>query len=387
MSHDLPLLTDEMTIDELLPDAGCDRPYGSKSLRTRHLSSLNGPLPEALPSAPQQPRSISFSLKGPSAAFSSFLNKRRTRSRDRFSQIHHQPAAVSAHPLESGTTQRPLFRLYSTPVGQKHPAECDLLRREENPSEQQSVQRLLSTVSGFSEEINILDSEDSDQERGLLRDPAAAADEERQYGRIPRRLYWIYARACGLVLTLSYFCGSVGWQSARLATDYWLVVYQIENHDPSGNGTTMEAEEDGSSSYYLGIYTLLSVVSVVAALMTNILGQAAGNQGRKRLHDDLLSSLSRCHTRLFDVEPTGRLLNRFSSDMSMIDKKLATAVQRLVQFVLMCLSAIVVNVVISRWSLLIALIIVTIFYLLQRFFRTSARYCRQIRLVFISIIL
>ena len=57
MSHDLPLLTDEMTIDELLPDAGCDRPYGSKSLRTRHLSSLNGPLPEALPSAPQQPRS------------------------------------------------------------------------------------------------------------------------------------------------------------------------------------------------------------------------------------------------------------------------------------------------------------------------------------------
>ena len=57
MSHDLPLLTDEMTIDEFLPDAGCDRPYGSKSLRTRHLSSLNGPLPETLPSAPQQPRS------------------------------------------------------------------------------------------------------------------------------------------------------------------------------------------------------------------------------------------------------------------------------------------------------------------------------------------
>lgn len=105
-----------------------------------------------------------------------------------------------------------------------------------------------------------------------------------------------------------------------------------------------------------------------------VLNQAAGNQGRKRLHDDLLSSLSRCHVQLFDVEPTGRLLNRFSSDMSMIDKKLATTVQRLVQFVLMCMSAIVVNIVISRWSLLITLIIVIIFYLLQRFFRTSARY-------------
>lgn len=58
----------------------------------------------------------------------------------------------------------------------------------------------------------------------------------------------------------------------------------------------------------------------------------------------------------------------------MIDKKLATTVQRLVQFVLMCLSAIVINVAISPWSLLLALLIVIIFYLLQRFFRTSARY-------------
>uniref|UniRef100_A0A0N8CA55 ATP-binding cassette sub-family C member n=1 Tax=Daphnia magna TaxID=35525 RepID=A0A0N8CA55_9CRUS len=418
MSHDLPLMTDEMTIDELLPDVGmaCDRLYGSRSLRTRHLSSLNGPLPEALPSVPQQPRSISFSLKGPSSVFSSFVNRRRTRSRDRFSQIHHQPI-VSLHPLAdsswsangsgssnsgrvgcSSNSHRPsLFRLYSTPVGKRSlevdggqrrtSAESDrsllTVRRtysdQESRQQQPGVQRLLSTVSGFSEEINI-DPEDSDQERGLLRDPAAI-DEERQYGRIPRRLYWIYARACGIFLTLSYFCGSIGWQSARLATDYWLVVYQIETHNSSSidmmpNGVqhpTTITEETGTSYFYLGIYVLLSIVSVMAAIMTNILGQAAGNQGRKRLHDDLLTSLSRCHTRLFDVEPTGRLLNRFSSDMSMIDKKLATTVQRLVQFVLMCLSAIVINVVISPWSLLIAVFIVIIFYMLQRFFRTSAR--------------
>lgn len=59
--------------------------------------------------------------------------------------------------------------------------------------------------------------------------------------------------------------------------------------------------------------------------------------------------------------------------MAMIDKKLATTLQRLVQFVLMCLSAIVVNAFISRWSLLIAMVIIFVFYVLQRFFRTSAR--------------
>lgn len=102
--------------------------------------------------------------------------------------------------------------------------------------------------------------------------------------------------------------------------------------------------------------------------------QSAGNQGRKTLHENLLLSLSQCYPRFFDEQPTGRLLNRFSTDMSMIDKKLATAFQRLVQFVLMCLSAIVVNVFITPYSLVIAVIIVTVFYMLQRFFRTSARY-------------
>jgi hypothetical protein len=154
---------------------------------------------------------------------------------------------------------------------------------QESAHQQPGVQRLLSTASGFSEEINA-DPEDSDQERGLLRDPAAV-DEERQYGRIPRRLYWLYARACGLILTLSYFCGSIGWQCARLATDYWLVVYQIEAHDSSSSADNLpyedqqpleisdQTEKNSSSYFYLGIYVLLSVVSVVAALMTNILGQ------------------------------------------------------------------------------------------------------------------
>jgi ABC-type multidrug transport system fused ATPase/permease subunit len=98
-----------------------------------------------------------------------------------------------------------------------------------------------------------------------------------------------------------------------------------------------------------------------------------GNQGRRRLHSRLLNSLAQCHIRLFDVEPTGRLLNRFSSDMGVIDKKLAQTFQRLLQFVLLCVSAIVVNAIISLWSLAMAVPIVGIFYVLQRFFRTSAR--------------
>lgn len=125
---------------------------------------------------------------------------------------------------------------------------------------------MLSTASGFSEEM----PNDNDVERGLLQDPAAA-DEERQYGRVPRRLYWLYARSCGFFLTICFFIGSVGWQSARLGTDYFLVVYKIET---SANQTSINnSNQEGTGSNYLMIYTALSVVSVILALTANILGQ------------------------------------------------------------------------------------------------------------------
>lgn len=128
MSHDLPLLTDEMMVEDLIPDRlSRDRSYNSsmKSLKTRN--SSNG---ESVPR--------SFSLKRP---IGSFLMRRRPRSRERFNlKRHNTEQEVSLNPLagedllpvrdasgssgsivamDSNTRKPPLFRLYSTPVTSK----------------------------------------------------------------------------------------------------------------------------------------------------------------------------------------------------------------------------------------------------------------------------
>lgn len=80
---------------------------------------------------------------------------------------------------------------------------------------------------------------------------------------------------------MAYFLGSFGWQAARIATDYWLVAKQIEAQQPNSamesasldSLVTESTDRDEAGYNYLGIYTLLSVISVVAALLTNILGQ------------------------------------------------------------------------------------------------------------------
>jgi len=93
------------------------------------------------------------------------------------------------------------------------------------------VQRLRSDVSAFSEEAAGADAE-WDAECGLLLSQPAAADEERQYGRVPRRLYGRYARSCGLLLTAAYLVVSLAWQTARVATDYWLQRWTVVNQVP-----------------------------------------------------------------------------------------------------------------------------------------------------------
>lgn len=49
-------------------------------------------------------------------------------------------------------------------------------------------------------------------------------------------------------------------------------------------------------------------------------GQYAGSQARKKLHDQLLDAVVNKSIYFFQVTPFGRVMNRFTSDMVVIDK-------------------------------------------------------------------
>lgn len=49
-------------------------------------------------------------------------------------------------------------------------------------------------------------------------------------------------------------------------------------------------------------------------------GQYAGSNARQYLHDKLLGAIVNKSLHFFQVTPIGRVVNRFSTDMSVIDK-------------------------------------------------------------------
>lgn len=59
---------------------------------------------------------------------------------------------------------------------------------------------------------------------------------------------------------------------------------------------------------------------MILSLASNGLGQVCGATARENLHNDMLDNILKCPMHFFETTPVGRIINRFSTDMAIIDK-------------------------------------------------------------------
>ncbi|KAF9194511.1 hypothetical protein BGZ50_006236 [Haplosporangium sp. Z 11] len=81
--------------------------------------------------------------------------------------------------------------------------------------------------------------------------------------------------------------------------------------------------------FYLGIYVLLSLFTLLFAALTNYYTIFGGLAASRALHRQLLRKVTRAKVRFFDTTPIGRIVNRFSSDISTIDDEVSNGLQGL----------------------------------------------------------
>lgn len=73
-------------------------------------------------------------------------------------------------------------------------------------------------------------------------------------------------------------------------------------------------------SHYFNVYCALSGLCIILALVATPSAQLAGSHSRRRLHDQLITAVMNNSLHFFQSTPFGRIINRFSFDMSIIDK-------------------------------------------------------------------
>lgn len=65
-------------------------------------------------------------------------------------------------------------------------------------------------------------------------------DEDRKYGTIPKKIYLLYLKACGIPTLVVFFMSTFMWQALRVYTDVWLRDWT--DSDAAGTDVWMQFE-------------------------------------------------------------------------------------------------------------------------------------------------
>lgn len=134
--------------------------------------------------------------------------------------------------------------------------------------------------------------------------------EEREEGSVSWRVYWEYIVALGGIVLVSLILAAyISDQGSSIMSNWWLS-YWSDN------------ESKNSVWFYLGIYAAIGGGNTLFVLIRSILFAYGGLNSAKSLHEKLLHRILRAPMAFFDTTPVGRILNRFSKDIYVIDEML-----------------------------------------------------------------
>ncbi|WVQ79432.1 hypothetical protein IAT38_001530 [Cryptococcus sp. DSM 104549] len=217
-------------------------------------------------------------------------------------------------------------------------------------------------------------------------------DESQDQGMVKPATYILYFRAMGgwafWLIALGAFVGS---QALQVGSNAW--IKEWANADDrataaAGNAPDSiidaffaEMEKPHSTLFYLLIYWAISAVYLLAVAARVGITFGGALHASRVLYDRLLRRILGARMRFFDSTPSGRILNRLSKDMSVIDQSTG---EILMYFTNCCLSAATVLVVvsISTPAFIVALVgIIFLYWVIGSVYVTTNREIKRIESV------
>ncbi|XP_032455220.1 multidrug resistance-associated protein 4 [Nasonia vitripennis] len=206
-------------------------------------------------------------------------------------------------------------------------------------------------------------------------------------GNIAKSLYWKYLRAGGsyFMLFLLVICFILA-QFSSSGCDYWIGYWtrqeeqrlrtfikatnssdclSVQQVESMSNST--HYEEYKSSTYLdpitaLYVYSILIIGSIVMSTAKNIVFYKICMNASKNLHNTMFACLLRAPMRFFDVNPSGRILNRFSKDTGAVDETLPMAMLEALQ-IFSVMIGIMLQVLIINWWTVFPMLVMGFFFL------------------------
>ena len=132
------------------------------------------------------------------------------------------------------------------------------------------------------------------------------------------------------------------------------------------------------SGYYLGVYGALGAGATAVQFTMDLTFYLRCTYAAQIIHSRLLYNILRSPMSFFDTNPTGRIINRFSSDIDAIDQMIPF---QMADFIWCLMEAIAIIIIISYTTpqfLIVVVPLFTIYFLIQRYYIPSSRQLKRL---------
>ncbi|XP_011138357.1 multidrug resistance-associated protein 7 isoform X2 [Harpegnathos saltator] len=213
-------------------------------------------------------------------------------------------------------------------------------------------------------------------------------------GTVHFSVYTCYIKAVGQYLAISILLSMILMQSSKNITDLWLSYWVTHTNTTTINSTDTSTVKKlhryydnyspHDTNYYLTVYSLLAVANSVFTLIRAFLFAYGGLQAAITMHRQLLKTVVRAKTMFFDIQPLGRIINRFSSDTYTVDDSLPFIANILLANLFGLIATIIVTAYGLPWIFLILAPLVPIYHWIQNHYRLTSREVKRLSSVTLS---
>uniref|UniRef100_UPI0037E8F146 ATP-binding cassette sub-family C member 4-like n=1 Tax=Semicossyphus pulcher TaxID=241346 RepID=UPI0037E8F146 len=208
------------------------------------------------------------------------------------------------------------------------------------------------------------------------------AEETRVDGNVGCRVYRTYFTAgCNYVVLFAILLLSIAAEAAYILQDWWLVYWAKEE---SANSTTIavsirngfnatRSDQDHKLTFHLTIYAGLTAAAVVFGYARSLVIFDSLVRSAQTLHNSMFNAVIRTPVRFFDVNPIGRILNRFSKDISQMDSTLPITFVDFYQLILQNIGVVAVAASVIPLILVPVVPLLLFFLYLRRYYLCTSR--------------
>ncbi|KAL6475247.1 hypothetical protein MHYP_G00162870 [Metynnis hypsauchen] len=214
---------------------------------------------------------------------------------------------------------------------------------------------------------------DQQQEKKEVKGEKLIQAETTETGKVKFKVYWEYAKAVGPLLSI-FICFLYASQSAAaIGANIWLSQWTND-----ARNDTIAHEK---VHMRVGVYAALGITQgflVMSSAFTLALGKI---QAACKLHQGLLDNKFHTPQAFFDTTPIGRIINRFSKDIYVIDEVLPSTVLMFLSTFFASLSTMIVIIFSTPIFAVVIVPLALIYFFVQRFYVATSRQLKRLESV------